>query len=93
MNDRDRKIVTLTGIATSPKAFCGMLLEHSDDIEHIACVIQWKRDAKGEPSTLTNVAATQMTLIQAAWLKWVFNKGWPLEDLNEQPSFQPDDSA
>jgi hypothetical protein len=90
-----RKIHTLPGQPTSPKAFCGMLVEHADDIEHIACVIQWKRDVKGEPTNLTNVAATEMPLINAVWLKHVFDLEWPrtAEVADDPESFYPDDRA
>lgn len=74
---RRRVIRTLPGQKTSPRAFCGMLLELADDIEHIACVIQWKRNAQGEPTTFTNTASTEMTLGQAAWLRWIFDQEFP----------------
>lgn len=90
-----RKIHTLPGQPTSPKTFCGMLLEHADDIEHIACVIQWKRDDKGEPSNITNVAATAMPMSAAVWLKYVFDLDWPrdAEDADDPRTFSPDDRA
>lgn len=68
------KIEGLPGIKTSPKAFCGMLLEQSDDMEHIAVVVQWK-GGKGT----TNVFFTSMNSGQAAWMDYVFHKNFMLE--------------
>lgn len=60
-----------------------MLLERSDDIEHIACVIQWKRDDQGRESTLTNIACTQMNLGQKAWMKHVFDEDFMRDEATD----------
>jgi hypothetical protein len=81
-----RKVLPIGGgRPTSPNAFCAMLYAHAEDIEHIACVIQWKRNEKGEPSNLTTVAATQMTIAELVWLKHVFDA----DILSEHPEPEP----
>jgi hypothetical protein len=55
----------ITGQATTPKTFAGVLVARADEIEHIACVIKWK-------SGDTTVNYVQMTLGDAAWLSYVF---------------------
>lgn len=52
---------------TTPQTFCGMLLEHSGEMEHIACVVQWK-------SGQTDVFQTSMNDGDVAWLRWVFDQ-------------------
>lgn len=61
------KVQSITGQPTAPKTFAGILVEHGDEIQHIACVIQWK---SGE----TTVNNTQVTLGEAAWLDYVFRR-------------------
>jgi hypothetical protein len=72
-DNRKTTITAFPGCPTSPKTFCGMLLERADEIDHIACVIQWNRDADGKETTLTNIANTKMTLGQKAWMKYCFD--------------------
>lgn len=52
---------------TTPDTFCGMLLQNADEMEHIACVVQWK-------SGKTDVFQTMMTDGDVAWLRWVFDQ-------------------
>lgn len=65
---------------TTPKTFAGLLVEHADEIEHIAVVIQWKDKKK-----TTRAYGTQMTLRDMAWLKYVFN-----DQFGECYPFDPD---
>jgi hypothetical protein len=50
---------------TTPETFCAMLLQHSDEMENIACVVDWKDGP-------TEVYQTTMNNRDVAWLRWVF---------------------
>lgn len=52
---------------TTPKTFGGMLVEQSEDIANIACVILWKDGT-------TSVANTKMSGGDVAWLRWCFDQ-------------------
>ncbi len=64
---RDSKICMLKGVPTTPVVFAAWLLEQSENIEHIAAVIQWKKEQ------VTNVAHTTMSNSERAWMAAVFN--------------------
>lgn len=66
------KVQQISGQATTPKTFAGILVEHADEIEQIACVIHWK-------SGDTSVNWVQMTLGEAAWLNYVFARDFMTE--------------
>jgi len=52
---------------TTPKTFCGMLVEHSDEMKHIACVITYKDGTSA-------VFNTTMTDFEKAWMRWCFDQ-------------------
>ena len=58
---------------TSVETFIAMLGELSDDIEHIACVVQYKNGQ-------SEVFNTQMTSGNIAWLRWVFDQDFRPSD-------------
>ena len=60
------KIEMIKGNVT-PAVFCASLMEVSDDIQDIACIINYKN---GE----THVFNTTMKNIDMAWFRWVFNQ-------------------
>lgn len=67
----------LPGLSTTPRVFIERLVEHADKIEAIACVVQWNKDENGNPHREASVFSTQMTLELAAWLRFVFDRGFP----------------
>ena len=69
----DRVVNQLFSGQTTPKTFCGMLVEQSDEIENIACVIHWK-DGN------TTIANTTMKNEDKAWFRWVFDQDFRPED-------------
>lgn len=58
---------------TTPAVFCAKLSEVAEDIESIACVVQYK-DGK------TSVLSTTMPNGDIAWLRWVFDQEFRPED-------------
>ena len=60
----ESKIQMISG-NTTPQVFCAKLMEVSDDIKHIACVVAYKN---GE----THVFNTVMPNVDLAWLRYVF---------------------
>lgn len=65
-------VVMISGDATPP-VFCAKLMEMSEDIEGIACVVKLK-DGK------TKVFNTNMTSGDMAWFRWVFDQDFRPED-------------
>ncbi len=81
MSRKGQKIVMLRGPST-PKVFAGHLVEHADDIEQIACVIQWKNGH-------TTVNSTSMQMVDAAWLDYVFRADF-MAQMEEAETLDPD---
>ena len=60
------KVEMIRGESTPP-VFCAKLMEMSDEIENIACVVQYK-DGK------THVFSNSMRGGDVAWLRWCFDQ-------------------
>ena len=59
--------------SSTPPVFCAKLMEASEDIKHIACVVNFK---DGE----SHVFYTSMKNKDRAWLRWVFDQDFRPED-------------
>lgn len=69
------KITMIKGDDT-PAVFCARLLEAAEDIENIACVVEYK-DGK------TCVHSTTMNKGSLAWLRWIFDQDFRPADEDE----------
>lgn len=58
------KIEMIKGYAT-PEVFCAKLTEVAEDVENIACIVQYKDGS-------SHVFSTTMSNGDIAWLRWVF---------------------
>lgn len=59
------KFHTING-SSNPEVFCAKLMEVSDEIEHIACVVTWKNGK-------TTTANTAMKTGEIVWMRFVFD--------------------
>ena len=58
---------------TTPPVFCAKLMEVSEEIKHIACVVSYEN---GE----SHVVSTTMKNEDIAWLRWVFDQDFRPDD-------------
>jgi hypothetical protein len=70
------KFATING-PTSIPVFCAKLTEIAENIEHIACVVQYKDQS-------TEVLSSHMSSGDVAWLRWVFDQDFRPEHEEEQ---------
>ena len=71
------KIEMIKGTSTTPPVFCAKLMEGSDQMENIACVVQYKDGH-------TRVFSTDMKNVDVAWLRWCFDKDFQPGDINDE---------
>lgn len=69
------KITMIEGEST-PEVFCAKLMELSDEIVNIACVVQFKND--------TLVFSNAMSNGNITWLRWVFDQNFRPEIKGER---------
>lgn len=72
------KITMIKGSST-PEVFCAQLLEMADKVEHIACVVQFKKEYSS-----TEVFSTTMSSDSMTWLRWVFDQDFRPERSNDK---------
>ena len=65
--------IEMIGDKTTPTVFCAKLMEVSDEIKDIACILNYKN---GE----THVFNTTMKNIDMAWFRWVFDQDFRPEN-------------
>ncbi len=69
------KITMIKGDST-PAVFCANLAEIADDVENIACVVQFKTGT-------AEVFSTVMNNGERAWLRWVFDSEFQPEAIRD----------